>query len=94
MALESALLFFGFIKSIGGPRTLIILALGLVLGGILVFQYFHGKKADERRQTLAAGGDPAVVENKRKDSLIAGFGLAIVISFLVIAILLVYLLAE
>ena len=92
--MESAFLFFGFIKSIGGPRTLIVLALGLVLGGYLVFQYFQGRKAEERRQALAAGVDTEAAQNKRKDSLIAGLGLAIVLSFLVIAILMVYLLAE
>ena len=79
--MDSVFLLIGFIKSIGGPRTLIVLALGLVLGGYLVFQYFQGRKAEERRQSLAAGGDPEAVQAKRKDSLIAGAPVSVAARF-------------
>ena len=92
--MDTDLLFLGFIKSLGGPRNFIFLVLGLVLGGFLVYQYLQGRREGERRRSSAVEGNSPARGSGRKDWLIAVFALALVISFLVIASLLVNLLAE
>ena len=76
--MESPVIIISFIKSIGGPRNLMLILVLLIFGLILLYQY-AGKRRDP--------GSPEEREasrNKLKDILIAGLALVLIVSFLVI----------
>ena len=92
--MERIYLLFSFLKSFGGPRNLIYIALFLILGGILIYQYFQNRKSGETKYIILKDRKLFTEGNKFQDSLIAGLALVLVICFLIIASLLIYLLYE
>ena len=84
--MESSAIVIGFIKSIGGPRNLMLILVLLIFGMILLYQYAgHRKDASSPEEREDS-------RNKLKDILIAGLAFVLIVSFLVIILSFIHLL--